>query len=442
MGKSYKKPSSTEVKRLPTSHLMPGAGRVLLVSPSVESGATATQHDTSSLPTHSNDVLHPVTCKEILKVLSGVQQEYLVYEGMSFSDYIYIKDHLESDRYQKTWNRRVTKISIARNQVTNFRLSFFPGSKHLMVSSPTTAHESIISALMDSHCNMLATIPVPEDVLYFRTHTNSYLQEDSICAVPDSTIMMWDNDSCEDIRIPQPIWLMESAFSQSDHDIMWKLHTYVRNVSDLLVIGKIHIKQAMPYHSPASGGSAAKYLRSSELMTQAKWTSSYGKKGMFTQVVVDGHTWFSLSSVEIHIWVHQPGKSKIDLNCLDDRGYACGMIYPTVSLDDVDNAFCCSFELIKELTLCRLRAANVDQALLLDQVENWSPPTGFMDQDVFKRALVDSAWAMSYQRYHDWHVKQRRSSNTTPHRSQRSRTCASCSVGNITPSNQPRRQGD
>ena len=193
-----------------------------------------------------------------------------------------------------------------------------------MVSSPTPAHESIISALMDSLCNMLASIPAPDDALYFRTHTNSYLQEDSICAVPDGTIMMWDNDSGEDICIPWAIWLMESALSQSDRDVMQKLHAYVCDVSDLLVIGKILIKQAMPYHSPASNGSTAKYLRSSELMTRSKWTSSYGKKGMFTPVVMDSHTWFLLSSVEIHIWVRQPGKSMIDLNCLDD-GYACGV---------------------------------------------------------------------------------------------------------------------
>ena len=203
-------------------------------------------------------------------------------------------------------------------------MSFFPGSKHLMVSLPTPAHESIISALMDSLCNTLASIPAPDDALYFRTHTNSYLQEDSICAVPDGTIMMWDNDSSGDICIPRAIWLMESAFSQSDRDVMQKLHAYVRDVSDLLVVGKILIKQAMPYCSLASNGSTAKYLRSSELMTWSKWTSSYGKKGVFTPVVVDGHTWFSLSLVEIHIWVHQPGKSTIDLNCLDD-GYACGV---------------------------------------------------------------------------------------------------------------------
>ncbi|KIM55093.1 hypothetical protein SCLCIDRAFT_30614 [Scleroderma citrinum Foug A] len=292
---------------------------------------------------------------------------------------------------------------------------------------------------MDSLCNTLASIPAPDDALYFQTHTNSYLQEDSICAVPDGTIMMWDNDSSGDICISRAIWLMESAFSQSDRDVMQKLHTYVRDVSDLLVIGKILIKQATPYCSPASNGSTAKYLRSSELMTWSKWTSSYGKKGVFTPVVVDGHTWFSLSLVEIHIWVHQPGKSTIDLNCLDD-GYACGTIYPTVGLDDIDNTFCCGFGLIKEFTLCRLRAANVDQALL-DRVENWSPPTSFMSLDVFRRALVDSAWATSYQQYRDWHVKQRRSSNATPRCSQRSQTHASCGVGN-TPSNQPRGQGD
>jgi len=36
---------------------------------------------------------------------------------------------------------------------------------------------------------------------------------------------------------------MESAFSQSDCDVMQKLNTYIRDLPDLLVIRKILVKQ-------------------------------------------------------------------------------------------------------------------------------------------------------------------------------------------------------
>ena len=40
---------------------------------------------------------------------------------------------------------------------------------------------------------------------------------------------------------------------------------------------------------------------------------------------VDGFTWFSLSHVEIHLWVRSPGSSAINLDRLDGNSYASGV---------------------------------------------------------------------------------------------------------------------
>ena len=46
----------------------------------------------------------------------------------------------------------------------------------------------------------------------------------------------------------------------------------------------------------------------------------------FAWIAVDGHSWFSLSSVEIHLWVRQRG-TKMDLNHSNGDGYASGVRY-------------------------------------------------------------------------------------------------------------------
>ena len=42
----------------------------------------------------------------------------------------------------------------------------------------------------------------------------------------------------------------------------------------------------------------------------------------FSSVTVDSFMWFSLTSVESHLWMHKPGESKIRMGCLDEDNYA------------------------------------------------------------------------------------------------------------------------
>ena len=122
---------------------------------------------------------------------------------------------------------------------------------------------------------------------------------------------------------------MESTFSQSNHDVMRKLGAYICNLPDLLIIGKILVKQATQYwHSPCLRATGTQWLRTSPLLSCSQWANNYGDGQNFVRIAVDGHTWFSLASVEIHLWVHQHS-AKIDLNCSNGDGYASGVCYFT-----------------------------------------------------------------------------------------------------------------
>jgi len=200
----------------------------------------------------------------------------------------------------------------------NLSLSFFSNLQRLMISSPTAAHESILTAIIWQLSSVLATIPLPKGILTYQTHGNRHIQGQTICGIPDLTIMMVTEGSLED----RPIWLMESAFSQSNADVMEKLHAYIEDHPDLLVVGKVLLKQNGKYSSPGANSSLATSLRSSELLSRRKWRGSLGVDE-FAHVDIDRHIWFSLSSVEIHLWICQA--SGLDIDCKDGNGYAFGV---------------------------------------------------------------------------------------------------------------------
>ncbi|KAI6132691.1 hypothetical protein EDD17DRAFT_981447 [Pisolithus thermaeus] len=377
MGKGYR--SSHPSKRLPTARLMPRVGQLL----SLSSDATIAHHNTSSHG-HSNK-RHDARCKEIVQSLSREQQEYVVYENVSFQDYIYIADQLESVGYAKAWKR----------------LTFLPGSQILMVVSPSAAHESVLSILMEDLCAVLVNLPVPRKILACRTLANNYLNGDSIYAIPDLCIQMESSTSVW----PRPLWIMESAFAQPDADVMRKLHAYVSDEPNLLVVGKITLNQATPYRSPGSKGSIAKELRSSELLTKEEWGDRLGDLDAISQVVVDGHTWFSLSSVEIHLWVRQPGDTRIVLDRQEGDGYALGTLYPTFHLDGINKAFRHGLGLVKETIIRELeKISDVEQATIRS-MEDWSPPSQLLDPTWLSRALKNAAQITAYNRYYDWRSK-------------------------------------
>ncbi|KAI6135877.1 hypothetical protein EV401DRAFT_2095709 [Pisolithus croceorrhizus] len=154
---------------------------------------------------------------------------------------------------------------------------------------------------------------------------------------------------------------------------MCKLHAYTDNNPTLLVIGKILLKQATPYHNPGLNGSIVKELQSSGLLTEDEWRCHLGDMNDIAQVIVDGHTWFSLLSVEIHLWMQQPGDSKLDIDHQEGGGYAFGMLYPTINLSDIDKAFWCGLDLVKEAAVLELnQLAGVEQAMI-HSMEDWIP---------------------------------------------------------------------
>jgi len=243
-------------------------------------------------------------------------------------------EHLESDKYRKTWIRCVTycRHTLPGDEPSHLRLkiTFFLDSQCLLALSPSAAHESLLKLLQKDLNAVLDTIPIPSAIAYCRASPNITHRGKSIHGMPDLTVQMWHRGCKAGSIMPEMIWVMECTFSQSDCDVTKKLHAFIEDFPGLLFVSKILLKQERPFHSPGMNGSITRNLRSSTLMMFAEWTDCVSAKG-FSSVTADGFTWFSLSSVEFHLWIRKPGGLKIRIDCFDEDSYGYGVsLIPTL----------------------------------------------------------------------------------------------------------------
>ena len=189
-----------------------------------------------------------------------------------------------------------------------------------MASLPSPVHEYLIKVTMRALDRDLYNIPVPKDVVSCETLSAHFHQSDSLYVVPDLAVQMW-SCNCEGVRSAQTIWVLESAFSQSNADVMKKLWKYVHDLPHLLVVGKIIIWQAIPYHKPMKNSVTTARLRQVPLMDEGQFAENFGSSTRYSQVFTHGHAWLSLKSIEIHVWTREPGGGAINVDS-NQAGYA------------------------------------------------------------------------------------------------------------------------
>ena len=80
------------------------------------------------------------------------------------------------------------------------------------------------------------------------------------------------------------------------------------------------------------------------------------------------------------------------------------MVYPTLDLHRVNNAFRRSLELLKT-TILELNIPELDKDSFRG---NWSIPAQIIKPEQCLNALVDGAWSTAYSRYRTFHTKQRK----------------------------------
>ena len=188
-----------------------------------------------------------------------------------------------------------------------------------MVLSPTPAHESVLTVLKRRLTCLLDSIPVSYKV-HLEVESAALIRvSPEVSWIPDAVVELWSKHNTKSRRL----WLVESAFSQTDVNVMEKLRRYVLAVPDLLVVCKISFEQTRKFESPSLKGSTVKPLRSAPLLTESEWRQRVGEE--FADIVVEGHTWFSLSSVVVHVWVRPPDNRSINIDQPVIGSYSTGI---------------------------------------------------------------------------------------------------------------------
>jgi len=59
-------------------------------------------------------------------------------------------------------------------------------------------------------------------------------------------------------------------------------------------------------------------------MDEGQFAGNFGRSTRYSQITAAGHLWFSLKSVEIHVWTREPGGGAIDVDSRQ-AGYAFGV---------------------------------------------------------------------------------------------------------------------
>lgn len=157
---------------------------------------------------------------------------------------------------------------------------------------------------------------------------NKAYDKDEIKGTPDFTLDMWSFHNTNSRRLV----IGECAFTQRDADVTEKLRAYLRQPSDTLVAFKILITEDPPYSTPSLTPSAAKQSLSLE-----RDEFDRANEGDFARVTVGRHTWLSISSVEFHVWIRQPGESSIDVDRLESGGHTVGVRSASLTPHNTDD---------------------------------------------------------------------------------------------------------
>ena len=209
-----------------------------------------------------------------------------------------------------------------------FRLAYNRNTLTLIVEMPSFLHEAIIKFIIQALSRTDQTLQglIPEYLIYTMIHSNLTIDKGALSFIPDIAyvISTFGHPFTKSIPI-----FCEVAMSQSRDDLLAKLRDMVQAFLDTLVIIMVIIKEAPPYSAPKRRSMAWRSLRQDSRVrsftdfvhdvTELPSSESRDTK----PIVFSGHTWCSLSTIDIQVWAR--GSLPIDIDTTDPDVTARGV---------------------------------------------------------------------------------------------------------------------
>jgi hypothetical protein len=184
---------------------------------------------------------------------------------------------------------------------------------------PSAVHEAPLVALHTALTGFFSSIPYDRQSININVLSNI---EASDSLVPDMRIS-FQNMQATDSEVIIP-GLAETAFSQHRDALVDKLEeAIIENPYLLLVIAAVVCENA-PYRSPKKNSDAGRALLRDPIKRPAKaFISTTGRPALDAPVIVEDHTWCSISSVWFKVWVR--GDDPINIHSDDSNLVADGV---------------------------------------------------------------------------------------------------------------------
>ncbi|KAG2126399.1 hypothetical protein BD769DRAFT_1668399 [Suillus cothurnatus] len=232
----------------------------------------------------------------------------------------------ECEKFCGIWQVEYEELVRFIDESCNFslkpRLTYFDDDSTLIVEMPSAVHEAPLVALHTALTCFLENIPFDRQTINANVLSNI---EASDSLVPDMQISLQNmRDAGAKVIVPG---MAETVFSQHSNTLINKLEdAIIKNPSLLLVITAV-VFENTPYRSPKRGSDTGHLLLRDPSKQSAKnFISETGPPALNAPVVVENHTWCSISSVWFKVWVR--GNDPIDIYSDDPNLVADGFLYP------------------------------------------------------------------------------------------------------------------
>jgi len=197
----------------------------------------------------------------------------------------------------------------------------------VIVEWPSAIHEVPFDEMNKAFTVAFYMLPYDQDMILTTVHMNLSLKSDLTSATPDMSISFTATEGPRRAaRIP---FIGECAFSQDEGKLIQKLMSEVAAHPEVVLVVVVIIREESPYRSPAPYSLAwetlCKDLESSSFNDFIAKIEGSEERTLSRPVVVAGHMWCKIASIEYRVWVRADGDEPIDLEKHDAEHMATGV---------------------------------------------------------------------------------------------------------------------
>ncbi|KAG2122142.1 hypothetical protein DEU56DRAFT_917941 [Suillus clintonianus] len=307
----------------------------------------------------------------------------------------------ECEEFSGVWREEFEAIVRFIEDNHNFglkpRLSYIDTDSTLIVEMPSAVHEAPLIALHSAFTCFFDNLPFNRASINANVLSNI---EASDSLVPDLRVSFQNmQDVTAEVVIPI---IGETAFSQHIDALMEKFKMALAANPSLLTLIMAVVTERARYSSPAKNSPARlAFMRDGSIRSAKDFIAgSNVLPTLDVPVVVEGHTWCSVESVEFVVWVR--GDEAINLETRDPALMAEGTLYPVDNMDSVMDMIQKGVEAMREQIISMAKAIDPD----VDVVALQDPTIKFrIRKDDIITKIAGAMRETAYRRYAAWYKK-------------------------------------